>query len=209
MNYQLIYDNIINKAKCQSRAKLNKTDPDYVYYEAHHIVPKSLGGTGRCNQWQWHPNIVLLTAKEHFICHLILAHLYPNNNSIVSAVWMMCNSSYTTSGQYRYKPSAKTYERVRLMKNRAVVTYDTRQKMSDAQKGNRNGSGNKGNKYGAHKEETRLKIGTANKGRTAFNGGRRPKSSSLIECPYCKKVGNNNGGQMKRWHFDNCKLLHR
>jgi len=209
MNYQVVYNRIVSKAKSQSRVKLSKDDPNYVYYEAHHIVPKCLGGEGKCSQWMFHPNIVLLTPKEHFICHLILAHLYPNNNSVVSAVWMMCNSSYTTSGQYRYKPASKTYERIRLMKNNAVVTNETRAKQATAQRGNKNGSGNKGNKYGPHKEETKIKIGSANRGRTAHNGGRKIKCDSFLECPYCKKVGNNNGGQMKRWHFDNCKLLGR
>ena len=209
MNYQLVYDNIVNRARLQNRVKLPKKHKYYVYYEAHHIVPKRLGGEGRCDQWKWHPNIVLLTPKEHFICHLMLAHLHPNNNKVVSALWLMCNSPYTKSGQYRYKTASRTYESIRLMKNKAIVTSETRAKQSAAQKGNKNGAGNKGNKYGPHKEETRVKIGLANKGRTASNGGRRLKRSSFLECPYCKKVGDNNGGQMRRWHFDNCKLLHK
>jgi len=36
------------------------------YYEKHHIIPKSLGGNNFTG------NIVLLTPKEHFICHLLL-----------------------------------------------------------------------------------------------------------------------------------------
>ena len=216
MNYQLVYDKIISRARLQNRVKLSKKHKDYVYYEAHHIKPKCLGGEGRCNQWKWHPNIVLLTPKEHFICHLILAHLYPNNNSIVSAVWMMCNSHYTKSGQHRYKPSSNTYERIRLMKNKATVTLETRIKQSQAQKGNKNGSANKGNKYGPHKEETRIKIGLANKGRVHSSQSRLNMSLAhigkkgkrrIVCCPHCKKEGGANA--MTRYHFDNCKSLYK
>ena len=207
MNYELIYHKIINRAKSKDRIKLSKDHPNYIYYEAHHIIPKCLGGKGRCDQWKWHPNIVLLTPKEHFICHLLLSYVHPENSKIISSSWLMCNSTYTKSGQPRYQPASRTYERLRLLKNKAKVSDKTRKKQSLAQKGNKNGSGNKGKKYGPPKEKTREKISLANKGRTASNGGRKLKSSSFIECPHCKKIGDNNGGQMKRWHFDNCKLL--
>lgn len=36
------------------------------YTESHHIIPKSLGGDNSSN------NLVNLTAREHFICHLLL-----------------------------------------------------------------------------------------------------------------------------------------
>lgn len=68
MNYQRIYDQIIERAKCENRDKGGE-----IYYEAHHILPKCLGGEGHETQWKFHPNIVLLTAKEHFIYFLIVA----------------------------------------------------------------------------------------------------------------------------------------
>ena len=60
--YTTCYYNIIDRAKSQERKKLSKDDPSYVYYESHHIIPKSMGGTEE----------VLLTGKEHFICHIML-----------------------------------------------------------------------------------------------------------------------------------------
>lgn len=36
------------------------------YCELHHIVPKALGGSNDI------ANLVYLTAKQHFICHLLL-----------------------------------------------------------------------------------------------------------------------------------------
>lgn len=62
------YFSIIDKAKSQKRSK-----KDGVYYEKHHIIPKSLGGPNQ-------GNLVRLTAKEHFICHLLLVHMTTGKN---------------------------------------------------------------------------------------------------------------------------------
>ena len=66
MDHQKIYENIILIAKSKNRQKLNKNDIDYVYYENHHIIPKCLNGNDDEN------NLVLLTAKEHYVCHKLL-----------------------------------------------------------------------------------------------------------------------------------------
>lgn len=55
--YTRWYYTIVNRAK--SRIPTG-------YTEKHHIIPKSCGGDNSKN------NIVNLTAKEHFICHLLL-----------------------------------------------------------------------------------------------------------------------------------------
>lgn len=55
--YSQIYYNIISNAKSRNLDG---------YTEKHHIVPKSLGGTDDAN------NLAILTAKEHYICHLLL-----------------------------------------------------------------------------------------------------------------------------------------
>lgn len=39
---------------------------DGVYYERHHIIPKSLNGSDSKS------NLIFLTARQHFICHLLL-----------------------------------------------------------------------------------------------------------------------------------------
>ena len=64
--YTKIYFNIINKAKKLIR---NKNEE---YYENHHIIPKSLEGKNTKE------NMVLLTYKEHFICHLLLIKMVEN-----------------------------------------------------------------------------------------------------------------------------------
>lgn len=82
-------------------------------------------------------------------------------------------------------------------------TQATKDKMSASTKG-RAGKPNS--------PETRLKISKSNKGRPgSFKGKSHSKetrlkmSLNLIVCPYCQLVGNISA--MKRWHFDNCKLV--
>lgn len=60
--YTTWYHNIINCAK-------TRLLPNDHYVERHHIIPKSLGGDNSPT------NIVILTAKEHFICHLLLTKM--------------------------------------------------------------------------------------------------------------------------------------
>jgi hypothetical protein len=83
MNYKKIYDELISRAKSENRGK-----GEGVYYEGHHILPRCLGGRGYSNNPK-HPNIVLLTAREHFVAHLLLTKIYPDNNKIINAYVML------------------------------------------------------------------------------------------------------------------------
>lgn len=97
MNYTKIYDNIINNAINEYRLKSRA-----IIYESHHIVPKCMGGTNEKS------NLVLLTPKEHFVCHQLLCHIYPKNNKLKFALWGMCNQ---LNGDVirNYTISANTY----------------------------------------------------------------------------------------------------
>ena len=119
MDYKKIYNQIINKAKSEKRTKTS----DY-YYEAHHIIPKCLGGEGKTTQWKTHPNIVLLTAKEHFLVHLLLCKIYPDEKKLMFALWGMCNQD--RNGK-RYKINSRQYERIRTdFSNLISETYKGR-----------------------------------------------------------------------------------
>ena len=55
----------------------------------HHIIPKSLGGSDdACN-------LVSLTAREHFVCHLLLTKMLTDGNrhKMVYALHMLSNAS--------------------------------------------------------------------------------------------------------------------
>jgi len=64
--YTRIYNKIIQQA--QARVK-----PE-TYTENHHIIPKSLGGDNSKD------NLVALTAREHFVCHLLLTKMTEGDN---------------------------------------------------------------------------------------------------------------------------------
>lgn len=149
MNYKYIYQNLITKAKSENRQK-----SDDVYYEAHHIKPKSFGGEGNCRNIN-HPNIVLLTPKEHYIAHLLLVAIYPNSPAMHKALWNMCNVKQNV----RYKPSAKTYCTIRseYIKNIKGVNNHFFGK--------------------THSNESKLKIGKASLNRKTFLGKNHTKET--------------------------------
>lgn len=62
MNYFLAYQRLIAKAR-------ERVCPEG-YVERHHVLPKSLGGSDDSS------NLVALTAKEHFVAHMLLAKIY-------------------------------------------------------------------------------------------------------------------------------------
>lgn len=109
MNYQKIYDAIIAKAKSENRTR--KSGQPLPYYESHHIIPKCMGGDGNLWQFGKHPNIVLLTPKEHYLCHYLLHKIYTDSQKLFVAFHKMCYSN--TGKQQRFIPSSSVYQYVR------------------------------------------------------------------------------------------------
>lgn len=155
MDYKKIYDLIISRAKYQNRIKNQG-----IYYEAHHILPICLGGEGTTKQHD-HPNIVLLTGKEHFLCHLLLIEIYPEIDKLKQALWLMTIGKRTNRVN-NYKISSKIYERLRI----EASIY-----MSKIHKGKK------------YSEETKLKIGKIHKGKKRSEETkqkmRKPKSTTI------------------------------
>lgn len=119
MNHQKIYESIIFNAKSQNRIKLRKINPNYIYYEKHHIIPKCIGGDDE------NENKVLLTAKEHFICHKLLTYIYPNNRKLIFALFRMLYSKNKNN-----KISSRDYEYVKQTLKLFPVSSETRKKHS-------------------------------------------------------------------------------
>jgi hypothetical protein len=88
MDYQKIYDQLIQKRK-------NSLIEGYC--ENHHIIPRCLGGTDNTD------NLVLLTAREHFIAHQLLAKIHKDHNGLAYAAYRM--SMYSTNNI-----NGKTYQ---------------------------------------------------------------------------------------------------
>jgi hypothetical protein len=97
--YTKIYNLIIDRARDRELSS---------YAEKHHIIPQSLGGSNDKS------NIVKLTAREHFICHLLLTKMVngPYKSKMYQAAWMMASS--TSKTQYRHKVNNRTYEHLRI-----------------------------------------------------------------------------------------------
>jgi len=89
------YNLIINKAK-------NRTLTGYT--EKHHIIPSSLGGTNNKE------NLVSLTAREHFVCHLLLTKMTTGNAKYKMNFALHMLSNAKNIGEGRYIPSSRMYE---------------------------------------------------------------------------------------------------
>lgn len=203
MNYLIHYNNLIS-----SRKSLLRKKGAGVYYEKHHIIPKWLGGLDTKD------NLILLTAKEHFIAHLLLWKHYRDRSSAL-AFHKMTKSS--NSNQQR-KFTSTQFEKAQ----QAFVETQT----GDKNWVRINGSPlvgkpnvNKGKTHGprphltgennpAKNPEVGLKISNALKGKkkskehleklnTIFYA--KPK----LSCNHCgKQIDYRN---YSRWHGTNCK----
>lgn len=84
--YTKWYFSIIENAK-----KLNRTRKDSCYYEKHHIFPKCIYPEYSKTK----ENLVLLTAREHFLCHVLLTKMTCGdvNRKMFNAVSKFCQAS--------------------------------------------------------------------------------------------------------------------
>lgn len=140
MNYKRIYYQICERGKYeledrikQRKLWISSKGESGIYYESHHITPKCLGGEGKAYQWK-HPNIVLLTAREHFICHWLLHRDNPNNRSLLYAFDKMCVIS-TTHSKNRYIPSSRVIAEILQAKRKLGRGNEFKQLMSKRFKG--------------------------------------------------------------------------
>ncbi len=123
MNYQKIYKDLILKAKKENRKK-----NDRVYYEKHHIIPeclfkqrtrKGISGFVEGNPEDKN-NLILLTAREHFIAHVLLFKIYkdtPYGYKIGSALSFFFSKiiDSTHPRLNDFITSSKKYEKYRLI----------------------------------------------------------------------------------------------
>jgi DNA-binding CsgD family transcriptional regulator len=131
MNYQRLYNNIVENRKINPLS-LNE------YGEIHHITPKSLGGVDDSS------NLIRLTAREHYICHLLLSEMYEKE----TFEWYKMNHAFQMMNLNGVKQNRYFNSRIYELKR-----IDFRKTMSWAQ------SGNKNSQYGKKRsDETKEKI---------------------------------------------------
>jgi len=166
-----------------SRKSMNRRKGNGIYYEKHHIVPMCLNGSNDKD------NLVLLTAKEHFIAHRLLYKIYPEDKNIALAFWGMCNQK--NKKIKRYIPSSRSYEEARLafLKNNI---------------GENNPKGFLGKK---HNEKTRITQSLANKGKIYSEATREKIRITKIGKKYSEEV-NLKKGKKDQFHSRARKVKH-
>jgi hypothetical protein len=214
--YNNYYSNIIATAK-------SRTLPTNVYTEKHHILPKSLGGSNDKS------NLVRLTAREHFICHMLLVKFTQGKDRIkmIHAAWRMTCSA---NQENRHVANSHSYQLIRtqyidLIKNRPR-SEETKQKLRDANLGKivpdwvkqkmKDGQKNRP----AISEETRAKRSASLKGK---NLGKTPRLGAVLTdeskkkmsqsalhrlkltCPHCNR--SLDPANYSRYHGDKCKTI--
>lgn len=126
--YSKWYFDIINNAKNRELEE---------YYEKHHILPKSLGGTNSID------NIVNLTAREHWICHKLLTKftIKEFKMKMHCAFWRMCNpqgnKEYHKIPSHSYAAARENFSEYR--KKYFRHTEESKKKISKSTKGKLNG----------------------------------------------------------------------
>lgn len=155
MDYEAIYSRLMD------RARQRLIDG---YVEKHHILPKCLGGDDS------NENLVILTAREHFVAHQLLVKIYPSEPKLIFAAKMMCSAP----PQYYAKRSKnRLYEWLRKRWSEAAKTSPRKPRKKETKPRNRiyvrtpeqaakAHATRKLNGY-THSEETKRRISETNK----------------------------------------------
>ena len=188
--YSNWYFNLIENAALRGWNKKTSS----VYVERHHCIPKSLGGI----------NIVYLTAREHFVAHLLLPKMLEgiDKRKMTFALHRLVNGNnknYCKSSIF-YKMIKETNCKAssdRSLENWSRFTKDERSAMR---------SGENNGRYGKEvSESTRQKIGDANRGRLV--GDKHPLWIVGHSEESKKKMSSSKKGKGigKRWFNDGIK----
>jgi hypothetical protein len=192
MNYGKVYNQIIERAKSQIRDG---------YLERHHIVPKCLGGSNDIS------NLVLLTAREHYLCHWLIAKQTNDKR-----LWLAFSMMSVSSDKHQRIRSSRLFERAKIARSYAMSgnnnpmfgkksactghTEETKNKIRISKLGKKRDPFSRS----AATQETKNKISIAQKGKIPHNKG---KVTSKFKCMHCAKMVD--ALNMKKWHGDNCK----
>lgn len=215
MNYQKIYNNLISKR--QSTLLENQ------YVEKHHIVPKCLGGTDEQSNlvsltpeehFLAHQLLVKIYPEHKGLKYaLYMMTIGPNGRRNNNKLYGWIKRDYQNNrpqsrGNTGKKLKPETIAKMKKARAKQIITEETKMKISNTKKGvrmseearksmtykrNNNPSWVNSQRNKKLTDETKNKIGLANRGRVFPDK----------ECPHCLKRGS--GPNMTRYHFDNCK----
>ena len=181
MDYKKIYNKIIENRKMKPLLESE-------YGEKHHILPRSLGGGDNVS------NLVRLTAREHFICHALLAEIYDKH----SFEWYKMNHAFLMM-------KSETTKQNRYMNNRI---YELKKKdFSDTMSYSQNGCRN--SQYGTIKSiETKKKIRESLLKTLGISGdGLTCKERKKLKSEFDKRTHSINGVYLNRHRRNTIKRV--
>lgn len=169
MEYKKIYDNLMLSGLNKKEERLELKKNGY-YFEGHHIIPKSKGGSGNSNRPKNNPNIVLLTAREHFLAHWLLWRIYRDRQSSLSFNKMTISNKHQKriSSSRGYEEARESFRQTNIGNqygkgNVKVISEEQKKKQSQIMKGRY--IGNKNPFYGkSHTDEAKNKIKKSREG---------------------------------------------
>lgn len=129
--YSRWYEQIVTRAK--TRILSNDT-----YSERHHVIPKSVGGNNSKD------NIVVLTAREHFVCHWLLIKFTTGRFRLkmAAALSMMHRTKNDHMNRYKSVNFSRIYESIKILHSEFAsdrnsgrkYSAEAKARMSEAQK---------------------------------------------------------------------------
>ena len=218
--YAKWYYQIIGRAKFENRIKYQG-----IYYENHHIIPKCEPFNGSNES----DNLVLLTPREHFLCHWLLIKMCEGEcrwKMQFALHKMLGNENNKNIGKNlfskRYFEIAKKHQLEAIHVRAEINGYpmegkkhsaESKEKMRQAKLGVKRDPDKIGYlKERKHNDETKEKIGNSLKGRVFSEESRKkssltqkgkPQNKTLMKCEVCGTE--NYATQIKRYHNDKCK----
>ena len=151
------------------------------YSENHHIIPHAEGGSDDAS------NLVRLSAREHYIAHLLLAKIYDDYKMYSALTYMRCGNKFVNRD---FKFNSRLYEKMREECSKKFSEFisgenhpnfgkhlskETCERISKANIGKRRSQEQKKRISEATKaaftEEVRAKMSASLKGRKVWNKG--------------------------------------
>lgn len=219
------YYQIVTNAQNEQRQKHKKNNPNYVYYESHHILPRSIFPEFAKDKW----NLVYLTAKEHLVCHQLLVKMIAKSKPYFQMVKAYNSMAYRkTKDMPRYELTFNEYAELRILCSEASAdfarrpcTASTKAQISAANKGKKPSTtaiensvkartGKKKDSAAVHASATAQRGNTNVRGKTWWNNG--VSNTLAFSCPdnswvkgrtqftdeHRKKISNSQLGNTKR-----------
>jgi len=227
--YCAINDNKYYKWYCNIITKRIKNEPNDNYCEKHHVIPKCIE---KCDM------VVKLTAREHFVVHLLLPRFVKDNQhkqKLIYALWGICNQANAL--QKRVTINSRTYEDVKKMfskrisgKNHWMKDPERRRKLSEKCKGRKMSEETKqklSKMFSGRKITWKDKISKSNKGKKRnekmneaqskrlkeeYKNGTRTNPTKGIQREkfVCKYCGEKcDVANIKKWHNKNSGCVER